>query len=243
MANVQELTKALEEAKKIESEEKLQRQLAVAKEEWENSCFSTHLLHRKIPRGRTIQVRRVNNIFLNNAQVFYEVENIEIRNVEGSYSFFISTYNCDNPYPGYYAFKHKLEPCIFEKIKQICSAKIELVISEISEYLNVPDDYISQGDYNKEISKTNLLKESGIEYIDMSTLPKKWTDYPSIEDMLNWNNHPLLIGRVFVKNSYSKSILEKIIQKIEESAVAWGGSIYERDAPRIRKLREFLHTI
>ena len=64
--------------------------------------------------------------------------------------------------------------------------------------------------------------------------------YSSVKDVLSWQNHPFLYGAdQLLDTKESIEIVKEIADDMKKHAIQWGGSIWKRDARRIKVLNEF----
>ena len=127
----------------------------------------------------------------------------------------------------------------YQKVKNQVKAFLEKGIDNIRLEIPLQHETITMGDNLKEEAAANLLLYGGDDLINIENV--EGIQYITILELLTWYHHPYLIGKYLLNNQTSKKILQKIIDDLTESARKWGGSIWERDYPRIQALTKFLN--
>ena len=140
----------------------------------------------------------------------------------------------DRPYPHWIgSFNHTISEKLFNKVYEEVIAHSETYFDKISGLFKQDED-INQGEYSKDRSSYNLLSKH-YEFIDLPI-----TGYQSIRDILAWNNHPFIFNENKLLNTReSIEMIKDIADKMLENAQRWGGSILDRDLPRVKLLTDF----
>ena len=237
MKSSAELERELEAAKKAEQDIQDEISLKDARK-WIGKCYSSHLFQR-VPRNmKSIHVRKVTNVRVEDGRVWYEGINIEFQFDKQSKRLRveIGTRNFnDRPFPTWISnWSHEISEDQFNTLLVEATVHADTYFDKLAEVFK-QDQYINMGDSNDERNKIKLLSKRNT-FIDLS----KEKGYETVKDILSWNNHPFLYDHshlLFSKESIE--IVKDIADEMEESARRWKGSILERDAPRIAKLRAF----
>jgi hypothetical protein len=232
----QQLIKQLQEVEQKEKEQYIQGQL-LSCEKYRNKCYSTHLFQKLPKPGKEIRVRKITDVYWDkgNENVYYKFE--EIVFIRYSYcsrfQFSITESSSNDPFPSWIgAWSHEITPQLFNTVKEQSQALAEIYFDSIKAMFK-QDYLITQGDSSIGNSKLRWL--SDFEFIDLNT-----KGYDNINDLIRWNNHPFHYGENKLLNTKdSIEIIKKIADEMEIKMWQWGGSILERDAPRVKALRSF----
>lgn len=239
MTKIEELERELQLQKELEKSSYIEKQLA-SESKWIGKCFSSHLFERIPKVGKEITLRKITNVVWDKHDeiINYEGLNITFRfwPTRNAFKVEIQDYATrDTPFPSWISsFSHEISEEVFNRIQIEVQAHAETYFDKIRAIFK-QNEYISMGDHSDECSKINLLEKQGFQFIELPT-----EGYPNIKDILAWNNHPFLYGaNKLLYTKESMELIPVIADKIEENAQGWGGSIWERDSPRIAALRKF----
>lgn len=231
---VRDLEIKLENAKKLEHDNYIKSQIE-QNSKWIGKCFSTHIFQR-IPKSRKeITLRKITKVYWENNRLMYEGKNITFRLHKPCKLFLVEIIDTcsDIPYPSWVgSFNHEINEQLFDQILVETTAHAETYFDKIRGLFK-QNHYISIGDQSDEDNKIKWLKDAT--FIDLPT-----EGFNSVKDILSWYNHPFLYG--YNKLLYTREsieIVKKIADSISENMHSWGGSIYERDSPRVQTLIEF----
>ena len=238
MSKVQELEVELQKAKAKEKEV-LKQNLINENKSYIGRCFSTHTFKRKPTSGKSMALSKVIGIKFNenDFKVHYELIIITFYFHPYNHTFNFSSNESsfsDRPYPHWIgSFNHTISEKLFNKVYEEVIAHSETYFDKISGLFKQDED-INQGEYSKDRSSYNLLSKH-YEFIDLPI-----TGYQSIRDILAWNNHPFIFNENKLLNTRASiEMIKDIADKMLENAQRWGGSILDRDLPRVKLLTDF----
>lgn len=236
----EQLRQQLVEVEKQEKEQ-IKTEALEREKHWIGKCYSSHLFQRVPTSGKEITLRRIIGLEWVNDRVYYVGEHITfLYHPKDRFKVEIQKeWRTDSPFPSWLSsFSHEISNELFEQVYNEVQIHADTYFDKIRAMFK-QTEYIRQGDHNKENSKLKWLSKQ-----KFITLPD--TGYPCIKDILAWQNHPFLYGNDQLLNTKeSIDIVKEIADDMQENARSWGGSIWERDAPRIKILNEFYkkHTI
>lgn len=244
MNNIQQLENQLKEAKNKEKQERLEKELKDKKDKYEG-CWSTHRICRfNYPgKGFDFNLVRYYDFQIKDDKIVCKNEQITCHSSNNNFTFEIRDYSFLNSTDsGMYMYdmcRYKISQESFEKMKNQVKAYLEKSIDNIRLEIPLQHETITIGDNSKEEAAIELLLYGGDNLINVENI--EGMKYITILELLTWYHHPYLIGKYLLNNQTSKKILQKIIDDLTESARKWGGSIWERDYPRIQALNRFLN--
>lgn len=238
MSKVQELEKQLEEARKEETAKIAYAKLSEAKKEI-GKAYSTHTFQRLPKPNSQCHLIKVKDVFINsNGVVKYTCESLQI-NFGDPYTGKRNSINIshmvnrefDTPRPHWIGnFSHEIPSETFDRILLEFTAHAETYFDKIRGLFHC-QEMITQGDFQKSATSSSWIAKSGLK---LFAVPK------DVYELLIWENHPFLYTDYkMLATSESLEIVKLIYSKMEQGAISWGGTIYERDAPRVKKLKEF----
>jgi hypothetical protein len=236
MNKIQELEKELEKQKALEKEQYKQKRIDEASV-WIGKCFSSHLFKRVPAHGKEITIRKITGVSCDSdGRLLYKGLNATFRLHPASdiFQITIQEYSTqDQPFPSWISsFSHEISEELFDRVMEETKAHSETYFDKMRSIFK-QNEYISQGEHSDEATKIKWLSKQ--KFIELPT-----TGYPNVKDILSWNNHPFLYGfNQLLNTKESIEIIKDIADHIEKNARSWGGSILERDLPRINVLREF----
>jgi len=246
MNKITKLENQLKEEKLKLEKEAIEKELAEYKNRYEG-CWSTHKICRFEYPGKGFEFSLIKyfDFRIKDKTIVCKTVSISSRYSNNNYIFEISDSGYDYNIKGssmylYTKCQHKVSKESFEKLKQQMTAYLEKGIDNIRLQIPTGNEIITIGNSNSEETKKDLLKHGGDSLIDLENV--KAIDHISMIELLSWNNHPYLIGNYLLNSQTSKKIIEKIADDIESNARSWGGSIWERDYPRIKALRQFIQN-
>lgn len=238
MSKIKELEKQLEKAKKEELEKEASKKLSEAKKEI-GKAFSTHTFQRlPKPNTRCTLLKVLDARINDSGEVRYTCETLSLNFGDpyiGKRNSINIAHNTsmqyDNPRPHWLGnFNHEISSETFDRILIEFTAHAETYFDKIRHLFHC-QEYISVGDHHDEQSKCNLILKAGMK---LFSIPK------DVFELLTWEKHPFIYSDCkMLASKESLEIVKLIYQKMEENAIQWGGVIYERDAPRVKKLKEF----
>ena len=245
---VQELEIKLKNLKEQEQINQLSRELEIQKTKYLGKCYATHTFSRLEKHASfsalTACLRRVNEVYLQDGKtIMLSIENIDYRrDTDGRLSFDISYRTSTTVHNWYENFRYEIKPEQYETVKQMVTAKIDLIGEEIRKSMKSPNIIQTNGNHSKEQQQVQLLIDSKMPFIKLGQEREKDTNL-SVREILSWQAHPLLIGGEYlINNQYSKEIVLKIANDLKSKAIIWGRSIYERDIPRAEALLNFVNN-
>lgn len=238
MSKIQELERQLEEAKKEELAKEAYKKLSEAKKEI-GKAFSTHTFQR-LPKPNTrCTLLKVIDVYINDSgQVRYTCETLNLNFGDpytGKRNSINITHNTSMQYehPRHHwigNFSHEISSEIFDRILLEFTAHAETYFDKIRGLFHC-QEMITQGDFQKSATSSSWIAQSGLK---LFSVPK------DVYELLTWDNHPFLYTDYkMLATSESLEIVKLIYRKMEQNAISWGGVIYERDTPRVKKLKEF----
>ena len=245
MVTSYELERQLKEVKEAERVEVLQIELT-RQLQYKGKCYSTHLLGRGWHKNITCNLRRVADVVLNDQKtgVYFHLENIEFKkSAEGEVSFHSFHTGASDIRNSWESFRHEITEAQFMTVKAQTEAYLETIGTTMRSALKEPIDYIDGFQQKEDQAHEEILRGC---IIPLITLPSTSVSNccGSIAEMLSWNHHPFLYcGKYLVNSKESKNMVNYIIKDLTKHMNSWGGSIYERDAPRVRALTEFVNGI
>lgn len=231
----------LAQLKKVEEDEKneyINKQLQHG-QKYINKCYSSHLFQRLPVSGKEIVLRKIESCYWDkgNECVYYKGKQITFKNFRtyGSFTFEISEVSSKDPFPSWISsWSHEISPDLFNQVLEQTVAHTETYFDKVKELFK-QDYLIRNGDHNDDNNKFELLLSSGAKFIKL-----KKEGYESILDYLRWYNHPFIYGEDnLLDTKQSIEIIKILTDNLEKEAISWGGSVLQRDRPRIKKLREF----
>lgn len=238
MSKIHELEKQLEEARKEEAAKEAHARLSEAKEEI-GKAYSTHTFQR-LPKPNTrCTLLKVLDAYINDSgQVRYTCETLSL-NFGDPYTGKRNSINIshntsmqyDYPRPHWIGnFSHEIPSETFDRILLEFTAHAETYFDKIRNLFPC-QEMITQGEFQKSATSSSLIEKSGLR---LFSVPK------DVYELLTWENHPFLYTDYkMLATSESMEIVKLIYSKMEQIAIRWGGVIYDRDAPRVKKLKEF----
>lgn len=128
----------------------------------------------------------------------------------------------------------------FNTVKASIPPIIETAVNNIRNKFKA-NEHVSGGEYRDARQAHTLLDNMGIEFIDFAD--KKGLFYGSniaIFEILRWQHHPFLFNSRLYKVTGWDSIVKSILNTMKTDASSWGGGIWDRDAPRIKMLEDFI---
>ena len=203
-------------------------------------CYSSHLFQRT-PRTKTeFRLLKIIGVKVDdNLRVLYNC--IRMNLVISPKENFIqlqSRDTCyqDTPFPSYIgSMSHEISSSLFDRVIAEVQAHAETYFDKIRELFN-QTEWITCGDHSSEQRKISHMEKAGMKFIHLDSEPSG----VSVKEILAWNGHPFLYGKdqlLFTKESIE--IVKAIANEMYTNATSWGGSIWERDSPRIVKLNNF----
>lgn len=236
MKSIQELEREIEEAKKTQ-QEKIKQDALEREKHWIGKCFSSHLFQRVPKNGKEITIRRVKALDYRDNRVYYIGEHIVFRYYPQNKIFKVEiedNWATDSPFPSWISsFSHEITNELFEAVYNEVQIHADTYFSKVAGLFK-QTEYITQGDHSDEVGKTKWLRNQ-----KFITLTKEGYQ-TSVKDILAWQHHPFLYGYdQLLDTKESIEIVKNIADEMEKNARSWGGSIWERDAPRIRLLIDF----
>lgn len=229
------LRKQLAEAE-AEEKEDIKNNALEREKYWIGKCYSSHLFQRVPTSGKEITLRRIVDLEWVNDKVQYVGEHITFMYYPKYKRFKVEIQDrwaTDSPFPSWISsFSHEISNELFEQVYNEVHIHADTYFDKIRSMFK-QTEYISQGDHSREQSKLKWLSKQ-----KFITLPS--TGNPCVKDVLSWQNHPFLYGYdQLLDTKESIEIVKEIADDMEKRARQWGGSIWERDAPRIKILNDF----
>jgi hypothetical protein len=236
MSNITDkLRKDLADAE-LKEKEAIMHQALEREKHWIGKCYSSHLFQRVPTAGKEITLRRIVDVEWVTDKVHYVGEHITFMYYPKHKRFKVEIqdrWRTDTPFPSWISsFSHEISNELFEQVYNEVQIHADTYFDKIRAMFK-QTEYITQGDHTREQSKLKWL--SNQKFI---TLPS--TGYSSVKDVLSWQNHPFLYGAdQLLDTKESIEIVKEIADDMEKHAIQWGGSIWKRDARRIKVLNEF----
>lgn len=233
----EQLERKLRELNENEEKQRQDNWLNSEIKQYVGKCYSTHLFQKLPKPGITIRVRKIISCDWDNGNKCPSFKVLDIsfnRYLQyGKMNFSIEERTSNEALPSWIGrWSHEISVELFNSIVEQSIAHGEGYFDKIK-HLFRQTEYITQGDHGDESARLDLLND-----FNLIDLPME--GYLNINDLLIWNRHPFHYGRNKLLNTKeSIEIVKKIADSIEKKAIKWGGSIYERDRPRIEKLRSF----
>jgi hypothetical protein len=233
---IQELEKQLEKAKEEKKEERVQIHLKEAKKQtgvgWASHSLNSYM-NSKRPAFDFHMFWVHDAILTERDEIRYDITVLDFAKTGDDYRMNICKNNYYDEIPFYLG--QSRYPITLEQLNTFKSSfipKLETAMDELR------FDYkggrlISQGDYSKERSAYELMKEAGFEFMDLEK------EHHKVWELLKWNHHPFVFNGFLTKTKTSFDIIRHIYTKMEKDAYAWGSSILERDLPRVEAMRTF----
>ena len=235
MNKIDELKQQLLEAEKEKKNEYINSQLEKGKL-FINKCYSTHLFQRLPVAGKEIHLRKILNVKYDehNNRLSYKTKNVKFSNYPqyGRFDFTIMEYNTHDPRPSHYGFTHELSLELFDYFLIEITAHADGYFDKIK-HIFKQDDFITVGENSDDKGRFSWVSK----YNKMIDLPTE--GYQNIKDLLYWNKHPYVFNNQMIDTKESIQIVKDIADKIQENSFKWGGSVYERDYPRVQQLNSF----
>lgn len=237
MKSSTELEIELREAQKAETEAYAIKQEQEASK-WIGKCYSSHLFQRVPKNFKSINVRKVTGVKYENKRIWYKGINIEMFFFPYQNRFKIDIEDrthADTPFPTWISsWSHEITEKQFDAIYREAQAHADTYFDKLAKIFK-QSEYISQGDHTDESSKLKWVMMRN-QMLDL-TAEK---GYESVKDILSWNRHPYIYETgMLIYNKESIELVKDIADQIETHSRKWGGSVWERDAPRVAKLRAF----
>lgn len=237
MNRTEELKKEIERIEKKEKAESMKRELSRMKENV-GKGWCTHSISTYMTRGRGAY--EFYAFFVDDARIDEEEPEYVIRKVciikhpDGfKFETEINDYSQDLPF-WLGTFRYEINEKDFTKIYEEAVAAVEVGIDHIRK--DQPVGYkVSGGDHRIQTRGAALLSDLGYQFIDMEK------QNPLAFGLLCREAHPFLYGSQLLKSPESIKLAYKIADNVENSAQSWGGTIWERDQPRVDALRDFLN--
>ncbi len=231
--NIRELEIQLENAKKSQKEaEKLKNLDNNSK--FIGKCYSTHLFQRVPKVNKKIYLRKVTDVIYEQDELYFVGTTITFQLTKSNdFKISISEEKCSQPYPYWISsLCHEISADLFDRILVETQAHAETYFDMVRGLFK-QNELISSGDKMREENKLKWLNEE--KFIE---LPSE--GFPSVKDILAWNNHPYLYDHnKLIHNKSSIEIVKKIADDIEKNMHSWGEAIYIRDKERVDVLRSF----
>jgi hypothetical protein len=253
MSTVQQLEQQLRLAKEKEEADSLLKEFEDHKNYYEDKAFASHKLGTSrhslksmyFTMSKLCNFRRNDNEQCNNTKYLFDHYRISIMKDErGSMRTEHSVYTQD----AIEAFRGRsnmelrerniISVAQFDTIWEQTKASKEVIFDEIRALFKA-EDYITNGDYTAERNEYKYLIDAKVPLIDLTDTSNR---YCTVLDILTWYHHPFLVAKQLINNKYSKQITEAILQNMTDNAASWGGSILERDLPRIKLLKSFIDS-
>lgn len=235
-SNIQDLKRQLIEAELLEKNKELHVELEKAKELYFNKCYASHTLTGKFP-DKEFNAVWYKDIYIENDKIRFKSINISARrNTDGVIQFQINNLSYGDPRSGYSGlYRYEISKEQFITAKKQASATIDNLFNSLTESFKNPKELLNGYEYDECKLHTKYLHENNVPIIDLSSNKE-------ILDILRWNYHPFVFsGKWLLNNQASRQIIIKIADKLHDSAVSWGGKIYERDMPRSKTLMSFIN--
>jgi len=240
MNEIRELENKLRLLKEEERKARADKELQYAREQWKGKCMSTHLFYRNV-FGKEIVLKRVVNVDRDpargeNSPITYFCDIIRYKHVPGEGRFNVeieSDRRFESPFPTWLAsFRHEISEDVFLAVKESAAHHAETYFDVIRQQFK-QNDHITMGLSHDQKEEVSWLTD--FEFIE---LPRE-SNY-SVREILSWQNHPFLYeGYKLLKTKESLDIVLRMADSLAKHATSWGGSIYTRDMPRAKILREF----
>jgi len=238
---VEQLERELTLAKKKSNKNALEKKLDELREKYENTCYASHKYYRNnFTNGKNFNMVKFSNLRIEQNSILVDVSDIyKYNTTKGSTNLSISLNNTCNLSERDYSIGSGMKKVEdrFDEVVQLINATNDIWETNIK--LTSPSELQQTiGEYGDERNELELFNNCGVEYIDTRSLNE--IGKLSFEELLTWYNFPFMVGGKIIKSDYSKKAIELIIDKKLDNAVSWGGVIYERDLPRINRLKELL---
>lgn len=244
MATSYELEQQLQKAKEEERIASLKKELE-QNLPYKGKCYATHLLGRGWHKNVTCNLRRVADVTLNSAgtEVIFHLENINFRKTaEGEIAFQSHHHTQGSMRHSWESFRHEITEEQFLTAKEQTQASLEIIGNVLRAGLKEPSDYIDGFQQTEDRCQEEILKACKVQLIALPLTTNREC-CGSIAEMLGWHHHPFIYcGKYLVNSQVSKEMVEYIIKDITKGMHSWGGSIYTRDAPRVKALQEFVNN-
>lgn len=243
MKNSDQLKQDLEAALKIEKYEEAYKEYEKAKLTI-GTGKATHKIttYLKVLEGTT---KRFSMYYVNNVTFDEEhlktVYYLETLNITKQPDRFIVDYRENVAYghlPGTSDFgtknKYDVSKEDLHKMRHTLFAGVEAVADSITDLIN-PELQETGGGYSEVRKSVELLLTRGYSFVDV--------EKAGVLDLLKWNGHPFLYGRLLLFSEDSIAIARRQANNIYSKAISWGGFIQSRDMPRVAKINNFLDSI
>lgn len=257
MSTVYELEQQLRIAKEKEKAEELKRQFEENKAFYEGKAFASHKLasskhwHKAIyfTMIKLCNFRENDNSTCLAASYLYDEYHITInKDEEGNMRTDYGKYTMDaiDRFRGRSSFdmsaRHTIPGYQFDIAFEQAKASKEVVFDTIRAAFKT-EDYITGHANTADRGELEFVQKAKVPLIDLTAYTQKGGSNITVLELLSYNHHPFVISKHLINNSYSKQITRDLIDKIKANASGWGGSVLERDLPRIALLENFYNSV
>jgi len=240
MSKIQEIEKALEQAKKEEQLKYRLSELNQLNESFLGKCFGTHTFNRNHAAAHMSAVY-YERFYIEDNEIYVTEYIIRLTHMDANYKKSMKQINYDrnihnrvltgnsynaqhNLQPGYSNFTKEIS---FIKFKELweCGEEANVIIKNAfrGKLPELEMEWISQGDYDDEREIDNCISEMGIEIIDF----KK---HPIVHRVIEFRRLPLFDRRRYLPKLYALPILKWLMEKLKKEAMSPFTSYRLRDS-------------
>ena len=236
MNKIQELEAQLAEEKQKKVDKGIELDLSRMRKNMVGKFYSTHLLNRYMgaKKAFTFSVLHVKDAKYDKDRYnkyFYVADRLEVSKDGDSFEVTKKEFMFGTNW-GHGCFRHFITEKQFKHVWNTFPATFEVAIDKLR-FAFKADDYVSQGDFSDDRSRGDLMKNQGFKILELSDREA---------ELLRWDYHPYLFGLILYKAPKWLEIIIDIRDTMEEKSRSWGGSIWERDAPRNRTLTTLINN-
>lgn len=254
MSKIQEIEKALEDAKK---EEQLKYRLLELEQLTKNflgKCFGTHTFDRNHAAAHMSAVY-YERFYIEGNEIYVIEHKISLAHMDAHYKKSMkhikydrnihnrvlsgNEYNAQyNLQPGYSNFRKEIS---FIKFKELweCGEEANIIIKNAfrGKFPELEMEWLSQGDHDTEREIDNCISEMGIEIIDFK-------NYPIVHRVIEFRRLPLFDRSRYLPKLYTSPILKWLIKKLKKDAASPFTSYRKRDSllEDIQILQNFINN-
>jgi hypothetical protein len=235
MTEVEKLKLKLKEAEEQEISNKMQEKLDEYKKQWVGKAFSTHLFSRNkginpYISSSLIYYKNVGYDKDSHVPFYFIVDRIVIfKAKEGKNEYRVSENQKDYIYDYYFSsnmFRYDIPVDVFNTVKKNLIAKLDTIYEDVRQWFRYTD-YITIGDSNNEQKTVSVIKESGLEYIDIK-------DNDALLQYFTFIGFPLLSGTFVLKHG-CLDLIRVYESHMDKESLKWGSPTKDNNN-RIKKL-------
>lgn len=239
MSREEDLKQELQEIEALKEKESIEEQLKSMT--LVGKCYASHKLNRYMtnkPSYSFTVVKITGKQHIDRSYKPFVYTGLSIHVFKNGKTFLVSRSELQDNEPS--LWKYEITNEQFDTVDKLFIPGIEAHIDDLRNAF-VSQDWVSQGDHDKCNKKCIYLDNLGIDYIDFKDNDGKFHGSNlTIMEIISWNNHPFVFNGKLYKVQGWMDIVKKIRDEMQSDASSWGGGIYQRDAPRIKMLNDFI---